>query len=141
MVAESTPPVIAEETAHPETAEMEQVGQANEGEQRGKKRPADREAECKEDQSDKRPQVEESDLVLPFTIQPRVRNMPISSDTSALRDPAVALSMASSISLPVDRVVFRAEPDLMLIALATQSALLVRYLSYLQSSVFTHAHL
>ncbi|GMP47625.1 hypothetical protein CsSME_00015287 [Camellia sinensis var. sinensis] len=31
--------------------------------------------------------------------------------------------MASSISLPVDRVTFRAEPDLMLIALAAQSAL------------------
>ncbi|GMP65759.1 hypothetical protein CsSME_00026425 [Camellia sinensis var. sinensis] len=50
--------------------------------------------------------------------------MPIASDASALKDPVVALSMASSISLPVDRAIFWAKPDLMLIALAAQSALL-----------------
>ena len=98
-VAESTPPVTAEETTQPETAEMEFVRQSNEGERRGEKCPVDREAECEEDKSDKRPRVEESDLVLPFTIQPRIRNMSISSASLALRDPAVALSMASSISV------------------------------------------
>lgn len=88
-----------------------------------------------EDQRDKRPCIEESDLVVPFTIQPRIRNMPIAFDASALKGPAVALSVASSISLLVDRAVFRAKPDLKLIALAVQSALLVHYLPYLQSSV------
>ncbi|XP_028120753.1 caldesmon-like [Camellia sinensis] len=124
--AEPSLPIVEEETAQTQTAELEQVEQANqEVEQRGEKRPAEKEAESVEEQTDKWPRIEESDLVVPFTVQPKIRNMPISSDTSALKDPAVALIMASSISLPVDRAVFRAEPDLLSIALAAQLALLM----------------
>lgn len=101
----------------------------------GEKCPAEQEAVHDEDQSDKRPRIEESNLVVPFTFQPRIRNMSIASDASSLKDPTVALSMASSISLPVDRAAFRAEPDLMLITLVAQSVLLVHYFPYLQSSV------
>ncbi|GMP48050.1 hypothetical protein CsSME_00015546 [Camellia sinensis var. sinensis] len=50
--------------------------------------------------------------------------MPISSDVSVIKDPTVALSLAMSVSLPVDKVTFQAEPDLVAIRLAPQSALL-----------------
>ncbi|XP_028072598.1 uncharacterized protein LOC114274822 isoform X1 [Camellia sinensis] len=124
-VAESSLPVIAKKKAQTEIAETEQVEQGDqEAVQRREKRTAEREIVPDEDQTDKRPCIEESDLVVPFTVQPRIRNMSIASDVLALKDPAVALSMASSISLPVDRATFQAEPDLMLIALAAQSALL-----------------
>ncbi|XP_028067320.1 uncharacterized protein LOC114270121 [Camellia sinensis] len=93
-------------------------------EQRRKKRPTEHEADYSEELIDKRPRMDESDLVVPFTIQPRIRNMSVLFDASAIRDLAVALSLASSISLPVDRAAFKAEADLLAITLAAQSAIL-----------------
>ncbi|XP_028076612.1 uncharacterized protein LOC114278707 [Camellia sinensis] len=61
---------------------------------------------------------------VPARFQPRIKNVLIASDASALKDPAMALSMASSISLLADRTAFCAEPDLLSIALAVQSAIL-----------------
>ncbi|GMP68386.1 hypothetical protein CsSME_00028016 [Camellia sinensis var. sinensis] len=50
--------------------------------------------------------------------------MPISSNASTIEDPAVALSLAVSISLLANNAAFRAVPDVMAIALSAQSALL-----------------
>ena len=46
----------------------------------------------------KRPRLEESDVVVPFVVQPKIKNMAISDDASVIKDPAVALSLATSIS-------------------------------------------
>ncbi|GMP47030.1 hypothetical protein CsSME_00014968 [Camellia sinensis var. sinensis] len=106
-------PVIEEGTTKDRSAEVEPVAQASiEAEPRVEKRPADVEAGSEED------------LIVPFVVQPKIKNTPISSDASVIRDPAVALSLATSISLPVDKAAFRVEPDQVTIALAVQSALL-----------------
>ncbi|XP_028074771.1 uncharacterized protein LOC114277128 [Camellia sinensis] len=126
---EETPPPAPVEQAETEVAEMEPVVDQLEGqvmEHKGEKHPAKYEADYSEEPIDKRPLMEESDLVVSFTIQPKIKNMSVAFDASIIRDPGVALSLASFISLPVDRVAFRAEADLLAIALATQSAILVR---------------
>ncbi|GMP75932.1 hypothetical protein CsSME_00032840 [Camellia sinensis var. sinensis] len=124
---ESSPPALVEETAQTDMAEIEPVVNQEEGqvtEHRAEKHPAESEADYLENQVDKWSRMEESDLVVLFIIQPRIKNVPISFDASAVKDAAVALNLASSISLPVDRATFRAEPDLLSIALAAQSAIL-----------------
>ena len=88
------------------------------------KRPAEFEAGL-EEHGGKRPRLEGSGVVVPFVIRPTVRNVPISSDASALKDPEVAFSLATSMSLPSDKEAFRVETDLNATALAAQSALLV----------------
>ncbi|KAF5933087.1 hypothetical protein HYC85_029258 [Camellia sinensis] len=79
------------------------------------RRHADVDADS-EERADKRPRLDESD--------PRQKNAPISCDASVIKDPAVALSLATSVSLLADKAVFRAEPDLIAIRLAAQSAFL-----------------
>ena len=64
-------------------------------------------------------------MVSPFIVWPKIKDTPISSDASAIKDPAVALSLAASISLLADNAAFRAVPDVMAVALSAQSALLV----------------
>ena len=64
-------------------------------EERGKKHSAEREAGSEDSLADKRPRLEESDVVVPFIVQPKIRDMPISSDASIITDPAVALSLAA----------------------------------------------
>ena len=63
----------------------------------------------------------------PFVIHPRMKNASILSNRSAIKDPVVALSVASALSLPADKTTFRAEPDVVSIALAAQSAILVSF--------------
>ncbi|XP_028112948.1 uncharacterized protein LOC114311069 [Camellia sinensis] len=92
--------------------------------EQGKKRSAEEEAGSEISPTSKRPRLEESDVVAPFIIRPKVSDMPISSDASTIEDPAVALSLAASISLPADNIAFRATLDVMVVALSTQSALL-----------------
>ena len=70
-------------------------------------------------------------MIVPFVIQSMIKNMPVSSDASALKDPEVAFGVATSVSLPSDMEAFRVEPDLNATALAVQSALLVRILTFL----------
>ncbi|XP_028106827.1 uncharacterized protein LOC114305890 [Camellia sinensis] len=93
-------------------------------EDREEKRAVKSEANSEEGPADKQPCLEESSVVVPFVIEPKIKNMPISSEASALKDPAVALSLAASVPLPANKATFRAEPDLVAIALAAQSALL-----------------
>ncbi|GMQ10089.1 hypothetical protein CsSME_00053230 [Camellia sinensis var. sinensis] len=115
---------IIEETTKNGSTEVEPFVQASvEAEQRVEKCPADVEAGL-EERVDKRPSLDESDVIVPFVIQPKIKNMPISSDASVIKDPAVALSLATSVSLPAGRAAFRAEPDLVAIGLTAQSALL-----------------
>ncbi|GMQ09797.1 hypothetical protein CsSME_00053055 [Camellia sinensis var. sinensis] len=124
-VTESQPPLPVKEMAKNQSAEFAMVVQADqEAEQRTEKRPAEVEAGS-ENRPDKRPCLEELDVIVPFVIQPKIKNSPISSDASVIKDPVVALSMATSVSLPADKATFRSELDLVAIALATQSALLV----------------
>ena len=89
------------------------------------KRSAEGEAGSEDSLADKRPRLEESDVVVPFIVQPKIRDTPIPFDTSIITDPAVALSLAASVSLPADKASFHAVPDLVAIALSAQSALLV----------------
>ena len=84
----------------------------------GEKRTAEGEPGSEESPANKRSRLEESDMVVPFVIQPKIKNTPISSDAFALKDPTVTLSLAASTSLPADKATFRAEPDLVAIALA-----------------------
>ncbi|XP_028091534.1 uncharacterized protein LOC114291852 [Camellia sinensis] len=120
--SQSSLPVI-EGTAKNGSTEVEPFVQASvEVEQRVEKRPADVEAGSKEDHVDKRPRLKESDVIVPFVIQPKIKNTPISSDASVIKDPAVALNLATSVSLPVDKAAFRAELDLVAIGLAAQLA-------------------
>ncbi|GMP68459.1 hypothetical protein CsSME_00028081 [Camellia sinensis var. sinensis] len=131
-VSESQPslPVIEEGTAKNQSAEAELVVQADqEAEQRAEKRLAEVEASSEENRGDKRPRLEESDVIVPFVIQPKIKTRPISSDASVIKDPAAALSMATFVSLSADKAAFRAELDLVAIALAAQSALLVYILT------------
>ncbi|GMP33710.1 hypothetical protein CsSME_00006910 [Camellia sinensis var. sinensis] len=117
-------PVI-EGTTKNRITEAEPFVQASvEAEQRVEKCPADVEAGLEEDRADKRPRLEESDVIVPFVIQPKIKNTPISSDASVIKDPAVALSLATSVSLPANKAAFWAEPDLVAIGLAAQSVLL-----------------
>ncbi|GMP36012.1 hypothetical protein CsSME_00008262 [Camellia sinensis var. sinensis] len=94
-------------------------------EERGKKRSAEGEAGSEISLASQRPRLEESDVVAPFIVRPKIKDMPISSDASAIEDPAVALSLAASISLSIDNAAFRAVPNVMAVALSAQSALLV----------------
>ncbi|XP_028068483.1 cilia- and flagella-associated protein 45-like [Camellia sinensis] len=55
-----------------------------EAEQRVEKRPADVEAGSEEDRADKRPRLEESDVIVPFVIQPKMKNTLIFSDASTV---------------------------------------------------------
>ncbi|KAF5932169.1 hypothetical protein HYC85_028340 [Camellia sinensis] len=64
-------------------------------EERGKKRSAEGEAGSEDSLADKRPHLEESDVVAPFIVQPKIRDTPIPSDASIITDPAVALSLAA----------------------------------------------
>ncbi|XP_028059841.1 uncharacterized protein LOC114263492 [Camellia sinensis] len=122
--SQSSFPVI-EGTAKNGRTEAEPFAQASvEAGQKVEKRPADVETGSEEDRADKQPHLEESDVIVPFVVQPKIKNTPISSDASVIRDPAVALSLATSVSLPADKATFRAEPDLVVIALAAQSPLL-----------------
>ncbi|CAL5435844.1 unnamed protein product [Camellia sinensis] len=106
--AESSPPALVEETKQIVMAEMEQIviEQSNDlvAKQRGEKRPAKHEVDFSEN-----------------LIHKRIKNFPVASDALALKDAAVALSVSSSI---FDRATFRAESDVVSIALAAQSAIL-----------------
>ncbi|XP_028110661.1 stress response protein nst1-like [Camellia sinensis] len=109
---ESLQPVTGEETARVVVAEMEGAEQQVTEErlvskEQGEKCSTEREAGSKDSLADKRPRLEESDVVVPFVVQPKIKDMPISSDTSAMKDPAVALSLAASVSLPADKMVRR----------------------------------
>ncbi|CAL5359294.1 unnamed protein product [Camellia sinensis] len=101
--AESSPPALVEETKQIVMAEMEQIviEQSNDlvAKQRGEKRPAEHEVDFSENLIHKQPSIKES------------------QDLNA----AVALSVSSSI---FDRATFRAELDVVSIALAAQSAIL-----------------
>ena len=92
----------------------------------GEKRGAEGEDSSEGGPLEKRPRLEESAVVVPFVIEPKIKNLSISSEASALKDAAVAQSLAALGSLPADKATFRAEPDLATIALAAQSAFLVR---------------
>ena len=73
---EETPPIPVEEVAQNEMAEMETVVDQQEGqvtEYRGEKRPANHDTVYSEDPVDKRPCLEESDLVVPFIVQPKIK--------------------------------------------------------------------
>ncbi|XP_028127597.1 uncharacterized protein LOC114324076 [Camellia sinensis] len=98
---EEIPPAPVEEVetavVKTESAVDQQEGQVTE--QMWKKCPTVHREDSLEEPIDKRPRMDESDLVVSFTIQPRIKNMSVASDTSTIRDPAVALSLASSISL------------------------------------------
>lgn len=100
--------MVQNEVAETEPVVDEQEGQVTE--HKCEKRSTKHEAVYSEDPVDKRPRLEESDLVLPFIVQPRIKNMSVGSDTSAIRDPAVALSLASSISLLADRATLGQRP-------------------------------
>ncbi|GMP27610.1 hypothetical protein CsSME_00003515 [Camellia sinensis var. sinensis] len=122
---ESFEPIIVEETAQIGMAETVQEAEWPIPEDwREEKRPAESEVGSEENPIDKRPCLEESDVVAPFVVQPKIKNMLISSEASTLKDPAVVLSLASSVSLPANKATFRAEPNLVAIALAAQSAFL-----------------
>ncbi|KAF5933541.1 hypothetical protein HYC85_029712 [Camellia sinensis] len=92
--------------------------------ERGKKRSGEGEAGSEISPASKWPRLEESDVVAPFIVRQKIKDTPISSDASAIEDPAVALSLAASISLPADTAAFRAVSDVMVVALSTQSVLL-----------------
>ena len=96
---------------------------------RAEKRARDREVGL-EDHGGKRLRMGGSSEVVPFVIRPMVRNMPVPSDASALKDPEVAFGVATSLSLPCDMEAFQLEPDLNATMLAAQSALLVRILTF-----------
>ncbi|GMP49010.1 hypothetical protein CsSME_00016152 [Camellia sinensis var. sinensis] len=127
---ESVAPTVVEETAHIVMAETEKEVERPItkvrpiSEDRGEKRSAEGEDGSKEGPIEKWPRLEESTVVAPFVIEPKMKNMLISSEASALKDPAVALSLAASVSLLADKATFRTEPDLVTIALAAQSTLL-----------------
>ncbi|GMQ09922.1 hypothetical protein CsSME_00053128 [Camellia sinensis var. sinensis] len=122
--SQSSLPVIEGTTKNGSTEAKPFVQASVEAEQRVEKRPADVEAGSEENRADKRPRLEESDVIVPFVIQPKIKNMLISTDASVIKDPAVALSLATSVSLPADKAAFRAEPNLVAIGLAAQLALL-----------------
>ena len=123
----------------PAIEEMIQVAEAKTGEEveeqviderlipekRGEKRSTEGEAGSEISLASKRPRLEESGVAAPFIVRPKTKDMPISSNASAIEDPAVALSLAASISLPADVAAFRTVPDIMAVALSAQSALLV----------------
>ena len=116
-----------------EGAEQQVTEERLVSEEQGEKHSAEGEASSEDSPVDKRPRLEESDVVVPFVVQPKIKDTPISSDASAMKDPAVALSLAASVSLPADKATFQEKPDLEAIAFAVQSALLVciRYFLFL----------
>ncbi|KAF5933049.1 hypothetical protein HYC85_029220 [Camellia sinensis] len=123
-LVESSEPVIEEpaKIVEAKTAkEVEQpvIDERLIPEERGKKRSAEREAGSEDSLANKRPRLEESDVVVPFIVQPEIRDTPIPSDASIITDPAVAFSLAASVSLPADKASFHVVPDL-----SAQSALL-----------------
>ncbi|XP_028058963.1 uncharacterized protein LOC114262766 [Camellia sinensis] len=136
--AESSPPIPMEKMTQIDTAKMEHIvdQQGNqEAEHRGEKHPAEHEADSVENLTDKQLCIEESDLVVSFIIQPRIKNVPIASDALAVKDPAVALSMASSISLPIDRATFRAEPDLLIAKIGRRQHDAIEQISFLTAEI------
>ncbi|GMP48055.1 hypothetical protein CsSME_00015549 [Camellia sinensis var. sinensis] len=93
------------------------------------KRPADAVIDLQKALIEKRTRVDmppEDELVEAFIIQPRMKNAPVLASGSMIKDPAVALSVALVLSLPLDRKTFCAEPDIISIALATQSTILAK---------------
>ncbi|GMP35256.1 hypothetical protein CsSME_00007774 [Camellia sinensis var. sinensis] len=64
------------------------------------------------------------DLATPFSIQPKVKGSFIPIGASAVKEPRVALSMATVFTLPLDKVMFLALPDVVSIAVAAQSTIL-----------------
>ena len=52
----------------------------SEAEHRGEKRFAERKADSLENLTDKRLRIEESDLVVPFIIQPKIKNVSVNSE-------------------------------------------------------------
>ena len=123
LVIEETAQVAAVEAG--KEVEQQVINERLIPEERGKKRSAEGEAGSEISPASKRPRLKESDVVAPFIVLPKVKDTLISSDASAIEDPAVALSLAASISLPADNAAFRAMPDVMAVALSAQSALLV----------------
>ncbi|GMP68160.1 hypothetical protein CsSME_00027873 [Camellia sinensis var. sinensis] len=79
-----------------------------------------------EESIDKRQGLElfSSDLAEPFVIQPRMKNAPVLSSGLAIKDPVVALSVASVLSLPSDKAAFHAESDVVSNTLVVQLAIL-----------------
>ncbi|GMP47545.1 hypothetical protein CsSME_00015229 [Camellia sinensis var. sinensis] len=94
----------------------------------GQKHPTNIMVDLQEASIEKRPKVAtppvKDDLAETFVIQPRMKNAPVLDSGSVIKDPAVALSVAPALSLPSDRVTFRAEPNVISIALAAQLAIL-----------------
>ncbi|XP_028119758.1 caldesmon-like [Camellia sinensis] len=123
---ESSESVVVVETAQIVSVETERSAKCltPEADKGREKRPADFEAVSEEIPVEKRPRLEESDMVVPFVVQSKIKNMSISSDASAVKDPVVALSLASSVLLPADKTAFCSESDVLAIALAAQTALL-----------------
>ncbi|CAL5324424.1 unnamed protein product [Camellia sinensis] len=127
---ESVQPIVVEESAQVVIVKTEKdverpiIEELLISEDRGEKRSAEGKGGSKDGPVDKRPCLEESAVVAPFIIEPKIKNMPISSEASALKDLAVALSLAAAVSLPADMATFRAKPDLATVALAAQSAFL-----------------
>ncbi|THF93878.1 hypothetical protein TEA_004902 [Camellia sinensis var. sinensis] len=93
--------------------------------------PSRQQTETSEEPIDKRQRMEafspNSDE--PFIIQPRMKSLPVLASRSAIKDHVVALSVTSALSLPSDRSMFHAESDVVSIALAAQSAILVSELA------------
>lgn len=87
-------------------------------EERGEKRSDEGEAGSEISLASKRPRLDESGVAAPFIVRPKIKDTPISSDASVIEDPAVALSLTASISLPADVAAFRAVLDVMAVALS-----------------------
>lgn len=90
--AESSPSTLVEEMAQIDTTEMELiVDQQNSQvtEHRRKKRPAEQKADSSENLTNKRPRMEESDLIVLFIIQPKIKNISVASDASPVKDATV----------------------------------------------------
>ncbi|KAF5933381.1 hypothetical protein HYC85_029552 [Camellia sinensis] len=129
-LVESSEPVIEEPAKIVEAEKVKEVEQPVIDEwlipeKWGKKCSAKGEAGSEDSLADKRPCLEESDVVVPFIVQPKIRDTPIPSNASIITDLAVVLSLATSVSLPADKASFHAMTDLVAIALSAQSALLV----------------
>ncbi|THG09097.1 hypothetical protein TEA_020397 [Camellia sinensis var. sinensis] len=56
--------------------------------------------------------------------EPKIKDSLIPTGASAMKEPEVALSMATVITLPLDKAMFRAEPDVVLITMVVQLAIL-----------------
>ncbi|GMP41307.1 hypothetical protein CsSME_00011460 [Camellia sinensis var. sinensis] len=73
----------------------------------------------------KRPKASPTlDLAVPFPIQPKIKRSLIPIGISAVNEPKVVLSMATAITLPLDKAMFHAKLDIVSITIATQSTVL-----------------